>query len=73
MRDLRQYARQTTFRLILGGLLILFLVGLGLIAWRYGFPAAGLGLLCLFVGSMPIGMIILTLAIWDWIVKHGRS
>lgn len=73
MRDLRQYARQTTFRLILGGLLILFLVGLGLIAWRYGFPAAGLGLLCLFVGLMPIGMIILTLAIWDWIVKHGRS
>lgn len=73
MRDLRQYARQTTFRLILGGLLILFVVGLGLIAWRYGFPAVGLGLLCLLVALMPIGMILLTLAIWDWIIKHGRS
>ncbi|WP_322807952.1 hypothetical protein [Thermanaerothrix sp.] len=73
MRDLRQYARQTTFRLILGGLLILFLVGLGLIAWRYGLSAASLGLFCLLVGLMPIGMVILTLAIWDWIVKHGRA
>ncbi|MCX8023726.1 MAG: hypothetical protein N3A60_00825 [Thermanaerothrix sp.] len=73
MRDLRHYARQTTFRLIFGGLLILFVVGLGLIAWRYGLPAAGLGLLCLLVALMPMGMIFLTLAIWDWIIKHGRS
>ncbi|KPL84549.1 hypothetical protein SE15_05575 [Thermanaerothrix daxensis] len=73
MRDLRQYARQTTFRLIVGSLLILFIIGLGLVAWLYGLPAAGLGLLCLLSALLPIGLILLTLALWDWIVKHGRS
>ncbi|WP_299028146.1 hypothetical protein [uncultured Thermanaerothrix sp.] len=73
MRDLRQYARQTTFRLILGSLIILFVIGLGLIAWQYGLPAAGFGLLCLLSALLPVGLILLTLALWDWIVKHGRS
>jgi len=73
MRDLRQYARQTTFRLIVGSLLILFIIGLGLVAWLYGLPAAGLGLLCLLSALLPIGLILLTLALWDWIIKHGRS
>lgn len=73
MRDLRQYAHQTTFRLIVGSLLILFIIGLGLVAWLYGLPAAGLGLLCLLSALLPIGLILLTLALWDWIIKHGRS
>ncbi len=73
MRDLRQYARQTTFRLIVGSLLILFLIGLGLVAWLYGLSAAGLGLLCLLSALLPIGLIFLTLALWDWIIKHGHS
>jgi len=70
-RDLRQYARQTTFRLILGGLLLLFGVGLSLIAWRYGLPAAGLGLLCLITALLPVGLIAIILALLERFVKHG--
>ncbi len=42
-RDLREYARQTDRRLIIGALLILFLVGGGLIWYFYGGAGAGLG------------------------------
>ena len=45
MRDLRRYANQTNFRLIVGGLLLLFIVGDGLIYIIYGSAAAISGLL----------------------------
>ena len=45
-RDLRKYASQTNVQLIVGALLILFIVGLGLIAWIYG-AGAPMGFLCL--------------------------
>ena len=41
-RDLRKYASQTNVQLIGGALLILFIIGLGLIAWLYG-TGAGYG------------------------------
>jgi len=53
-RDLRKYAAQTNFRLILGAFFLLFVVGLGLIWWLYGFRAAALGLLCLFGALIPL-------------------
>ena len=49
-RDLRQYARQTNFRLIVGFILLLFIVGDGLIYLFYGQGAALMGLICLLGG-----------------------
>lgn len=68
--DLRKYARQTNFRLIVGTILILFVVGLGLIAIIYGVNAALLGLLCLLGALIPIGLIALLLFGLDYFVKR---
>lgn len=70
-RDLREYARQTNTRLIIGGILLLFIVGDGLIYWIYGPAAALSGLLCLGIGLVPILLIMLVLAVIDWIVKRA--
>jgi len=69
-RDLRKYSSQTTIRLIVGALVILFIVGLGLIAWIYGPGAAVMGLLCLLGAMVPIGLIWLFLGGLDWLVKR---
>lgn len=60
-RDLRKYARQTNFRLALGGILVLFGVGGGLIWVIYGRDAAILGFICLAAGLAPIGLVWLAL------------
>lgn len=71
-RDLRKYARQTNVRLAVGALLILLLVGDGLIYFIYGAGAAATGLLCLLAGLSPIILIVLSLAILDWIQKRAN-
>jgi magnesium-transporting ATPase (P-type) len=68
-RDLRKYASQTTVRLIIGGLALLFLVGLGLIWFFYGFQAALLGLLCMLGGLVPIGLVVLIMGGLDLFLK----
>ncbi len=68
MRDLRRYARQTNIRVILGGILILFLVGDGLIYLFYGRNAAILGFICLMAGLAPLFLIGLFLAVMDWVI-----
>jgi hypothetical protein len=73
MRDLRQYARSTNARLIVGGLLLLFIIGDGLIFVIYGPSAAVSGLLCFGVGLVPIALIALSLWIIEWIVKRANS
>lgn len=73
MRDLRRYARQTTTRLIFGALLLLFVVGDGLIYLIYGPAAALTGLLCILGGLLPVGLVILALALLDWIVRRADS
>jgi len=70
-RDLRRYARQTNFRLILGGLVILYLVGGSLIYVIYGPQAALLGVLCLTAGLAPIGLVIFFLWLMEWVVKRS--
>ena len=70
-RDLREYARQTNTRLIVGGILLLFIVGDGLIYIIYGPGAAISGLLCLGVGLVPILLIMLVMTVIDWVVKHA--
>jgi hypothetical protein len=68
-RDLRKYAAQTNFRLILGAFFLLFVVGLGLIWLLYGFKAAALGLLCLFGALIPLGLILFFIFGLDAILK----
>ncbi len=69
-RDLREYSRQTTTRLIIGGLILLFVVGTGLIYWRYGAGGALSGLLCLTIALFPIGLILVIMAFLEWLVKR---
>ncbi len=71
-RDLREYAKQTNIQLIAAGLILLFVVGLGLIYLIYGPGAAGVGLLCLLGGMVPIALILFALFGIDWIVKRAR-
>lgn len=71
-QDLRKYASQTTVRLIVGGILLLFIVGDGLIWIIYGPGAALTGLLCLGAGLVPIVLIFLVLTLMDWVVKRAN-
>ena len=73
-RDLRKYMRDTNVQLIAGSLLLLFVVGLGLVWWVYGFGAAIFGFLCILGALIPIGLILLLLNLSDWILKRaGRD
>ena len=71
-RDLRKYARQTNIRLGVGATLVLLIVGVGLIYLIYGPGAAVTGLLCLLSGLSPVALIILSLALLDWIQKRAN-
>ncbi len=70
-RDLRKYASQTTVRLIVGALLVLFIVGIGLIYLIYGSGAALTGIMCLLAGMIPVVLIVLVLLLLDWIRKRA--
>ena len=72
-RDLRRYARQTNFRLIVGFILLLFIVGDGLIYIIFGRGAALMGLLCLVGTSIPLILILFALWVIDWVAKQGKS
>ncbi|NOH04185.1 MAG: hypothetical protein HND47_20530 [Chloroflexi bacterium] len=71
-RDLRKYMKETNVRLAIGGVLLLFIVGLGLIWAIYGFGAAVSGFLCLLGAFVPIGLILFFLYGLDWIVKRAN-
>jgi hypothetical protein len=70
-RDLRKYARQTNVRIGAGAAFLLLVVGVGLIWWIYGPGAAAMGLLCLLGAALPIGLIVFSLQILDWIQKRA--
>lgn len=72
-RDLRKYIRQTNTRLIVGGFVILFVVGDGLILLIYGREAALAGLICLFAGLSPIILIWIFLWGMEMIVKISNK
>lgn len=72
IRDLRTYARQTGFRLLVGALLLLFLVGDGLIWLIYGRGPALMGLLCLAAAMLPVALVVLVLILLDWIAKRAN-
>ena len=67
---MRAYAAQTQTRLILGGLALLFVVGGGLIWWRYGGSAALLGFVCLLAALFPVLLIWSALAGMGWLTRE---
>jgi len=71
-RDLRKYARQTSVRLIIGFLLVLFFIGDGLIFLFYGQGAAMMGFVCLLAGISPVILIVISLWFIDWIVRRNN-
>jgi hypothetical protein len=72
-RDLRKYTKQTYTRLIIGGLLILFVLGDFLIYIVYGAASAVSGLICMGLGMIPLVLIYLFFILLDWIVKHNEE
>ena len=72
-RDLRQYARQTNVRLLVGFILLLFIVGDGLVYFIWGSNAALLGVVCLLGGLMPLILIWAVLTGIDWFVHRSRE
>lgn len=71
--DLRKYSRQTIFRLIIGGILILFVVGDSMVFIIYGPAAAISGLLCLGIGLLPVLVVMGILWGMEYIVKKNRQ
>ena len=55
--------------MVVGALIILFVIGIALIAWLYGLQAALMGLLCLFGALIPIGLVLLSLKGLDFILQ----
>jgi hypothetical protein len=72
-RDLRKYSRQTNFRLILGGLALLYLVGGGLIYLIYGPAEMVTGLICMTLGLSPIVLVWFFLWIVGWVAKKANE
>ncbi len=72
-RDLRKYARQTNFRLGIGFLVLLFVVGDGLIFFFYGRNAAIMGFICLLAGLAPIVLIAGALWTIDRIARRDEN
>ena len=71
IRDLRKYARQTTTRMVIGALILVFILGDGLIYLIYGKNAAMLGLICLLGGMVPVIVIFGILWIADYLLKRN--
>ncbi len=72
-RDLRKYAKQTNFRLLIGFFLLLLVVGIGLIYLFYGRNAAVMGLICTGAALLPAVLIWLVLWLMGYIVKKANE
>jgi len=72
-RDLRKYSGQTNFRLVMGGLLLILLIGIGLIYLFYGLRAALMGLACMLSGLTMLLMIWLCLWLVEKIVNRANQ
>jgi len=72
MRDLREYAKQSSVRFALGAFILLFVVGDGLIWLIYGSNAAGMGFTCMLAALFPVIMILFVFVGIEWILKHAR-
>jgi hypothetical protein len=72
-KDLREYAAGTHRRLILGGLILIFILGVGLIWWRYGPGAGWMALLCTVAGLAPAVLIAIWLRVMEWAAKRLKD
>ena len=73
VRDLRSYAKSTVFRLILGALVLIFVVGEILIYLIYGRTAATTGMICLVAGVVPVILVLLSLWLIDWVARKNKN
>jgi len=73
VRDLRKYAKGTNFRLVVGFVLLLLVVGDGLIYLIYGPGAAVTGVLCILAGLAPLLMIFVLLSVIEIIAKKAND
>jgi len=71
--DFRRYRQQTNFRLIIGFLIVLLVVGLGLVFVIYGENAAIAGLLFLVISLSPVVIIVIILQVLQWIINRTRK
>jgi hypothetical protein len=69
-RDLRLYARQTRFRLLIGFFVVLVLVGIGLIYLLWGKNSALMGLVCIGFSLVPAGLVWLILSFLGWLARY---
>ena len=70
LRDLRKFEKQTRFRLVAGGLLLIIILGEILIYIFYGYNAALAGIVCMLVGLSPIIIVMIVLWGLEWIVHR---
>jgi len=63
--DLREYARNTQIRMLVGLGVLVLVVGEGLIYLLYGRGAAVLGLICLGGAAVPVLAVVIVLAVMD--------
>ena len=71
--DTRKYKNQTNLQLIIGGILILFIIGGGLIFLIYGQNAGSMAIICLVAGMVPLLSIFLFLRLIEWIAKKSND
>ncbi|MBN2500065.1 MAG: hypothetical protein JXB38_04800 [Anaerolineales bacterium] len=72
-RDLRKYARQTNFRVLVLIILAIVVLGEAFIYFVYGPAATVTGLICFGGAIIPLLLIWLFLKGMDWIVKRGNE
>jgi hypothetical protein len=72
IRDLRKYSGQTNFRLLVGGILLLIIVGDGLIWLIFGASAAAGGIVCILLGLAPLLLVWVLLSILEFVVKRAN-
>lgn len=73
MRDIRSYSKQTLLHSVIGGLFVIIIVGDILIYIFYGRDAAIFGLMCIFIGMIPILFVWLILLGLEWIIKQRED
>ncbi len=72
-RDLRKYSSNTAVQLAFGGIILLLVVGLGLIALFYGSRAALMGLICILGGLGIVGLVTLSVFALDYFLKRSNK
>jgi threonine/homoserine/homoserine lactone efflux protein len=68
-QDLRKYSQQTIIRMVIGGILFIFIIGNLLIYIFFGQQALWTGISCMLSGLLPLGAIYLVFLALDYFLK----